>query len=629
MTHQGRLAEAETLFKRALEARERVLGKDHPDTLQSVDNLAALYQAQGRLTEAEPFYKRALEAGERVLGKDHPRTLQSLANLAALYQAQGRLAEAEPLKKRALEASERVLGKEHPDTLQTVNNLAFLYQAQGRLTEAEPLYKRALAAYERILGKEHPQTLASVNNLAILYQAQGRLTEAEPLYRRALAAYERVLGREHPQTLTSVNNLAALYDAQDRLAEAEPLLERALEARERVLGKEHPDTLQSVNNLAALYFEQSNWGRAAGFWRRSTAAIASREQRGARRAGQAPAGKKKSETEQNSWQFRNLVKTVWRLTREGGTPDAKDSSEMFETAQWAQSSEAAASLAQMAARGASRDVQLAAQVRERQDLLADWQGRDKLRNTWLGLPAEKRNAQAEAENRARLAVIDARIQEIGAELAAKYPAYAALVSPAPLGVEEVQAQLAANEALVFFLDTPEADPAPEETFAWVVTKTDMRWVRSDLGTKALAREVQALRCGLDATAWEGPRCPEVTGQRYTGADRNARQAAALRSRPRLQALPGAVRPGGRPHQGQEAPPRALWPAHAIAVPGASDGAAFGQRSQIGGVACPQACADRATRGVLAEGVATRGAAERGEEADDRFWQSAARRRPRL
>ncbi len=52
-----------------------MLGKEHPDTLTSVDNLAALYQAQGRLAEAEPLYKRALEGRERVLGKEHPDTL--------------------------------------------------------------------------------------------------------------------------------------------------------------------------------------------------------------------------------------------------------------------------------------------------------------------------------------------------------------------------------------------------------------------------------------------------------------------------------------------------------------------------------------------------------------------------
>ena len=62
-------------IKRALEARERVLGKEHPDTLGSVNNLAALYHDQGRYGEAEPLYKRALEASERVLGKEHPDTL--------------------------------------------------------------------------------------------------------------------------------------------------------------------------------------------------------------------------------------------------------------------------------------------------------------------------------------------------------------------------------------------------------------------------------------------------------------------------------------------------------------------------------------------------------------------------
>ena len=81
-----------------------------------------------------------------------------------------------------------------------------------------------------------------------------------------------------------------------------------------------------------------------------------------------------------------------------------------------------------------------------------------------------------------------------------FPDYAALSRPEPLSVEEVQSQLRPDEALVLFLDTPEWKPTPEETFIWVVTKTDMRWVRSDLGTPALTREVAALRCGLDAGA---------------------------------------------------------------------------------------------------------------------------------
>ena len=298
------------------------------------------------------------------------------------------------------------------------------------------------------------------------------------------------------------------------------LYKRALEARERVLGKEHPDTLKSLNNLAWVYLAQGRHAEAARFWRRSTTTIAEREQHGALDLDQALTGEKKSEAERVSYHFLGLVKAVSRL--EGQTQDVPAAREMFETAQWATGSEAAKSLAQMAARGASRDPALAVLARERQDLVTEWHKRDGLRNEWLAKAPDKRDAKAEAENTARLTAIEARIGETDGILKDKFPDYASLASPAPIAAEEVQAQLLPNEALVLFLDTQEWNPAtPEETFIWVVTKTDLRWVRSDLGTKALAREVQALRCGLDAEAWQDRPCADLTGQIYTDADRDA------------------------------------------------------------------------------------------------------------
>ena len=84
----------------------------------------------------------------------------------------------------------------------------------------------------------------------------------------------------------------------------------------------------------------------------------------------------------------------------------------------------------------------------------------------------------------------------------------------PLSVEEVQAQLGVDEAMVVFLDTAAFGPTPEETFVWVVTKTNMRLVRSHFGTPALKREVSAIRCGLDAAAWSGAECFKLTNQVY-------------------------------------------------------------------------------------------------------------------
>ena len=44
--------QAEALHRRALAGREAHLGANHPDTLQSMNNLAALLRQQGKLAEA-------------------------------------------------------------------------------------------------------------------------------------------------------------------------------------------------------------------------------------------------------------------------------------------------------------------------------------------------------------------------------------------------------------------------------------------------------------------------------------------------------------------------------------------------------------------------------------------------
>jgi CHAT domain-containing protein/tetratricopeptide (TPR) repeat protein len=524
---QGRYIEAEPLLKLALKGYEKTQGREHPDTLRSANNLGGLYQAQGRYIEAEPLWNRALAGYEKALGVKHPDTLRSVNNLGFLYRVQERYSEAEPLLTRALAGREKALGPRHPDTLESVNNLAFLYQAQGRYSEAEPLYKRALEGREKVLSEEHPSTLESVNNLGFLYRAQGRYSEAEPLYKRALAGNEKALGAEHPLTLASVNNLGFLYEAQGRYSEAEPLYKRALAGNEKALGMEHPHTLSSVSNFAALYFAQHDWGSAAQLWRRSTAAIAKRVQRGAESASLA--GKKQSEALQNDWQFWGLVKTTYRLTHESRAQEAVTSAEMFQAAQWALSSEAAQSLAQMALRGAKGDPVLGALVWERQDLADEWQRREQIQAAAFGQDQAERDVNAETGNRERMDAIDKRISKIDEELKVKFPDYYANASPAPLAVEDVQAQLGKDEVLVLFLDTPDWQPTPEETFIWVVTKTEMRWLRSDLGKAALTREVAALRCGLDHTLWRDPTnwSEKAEGDKQRKAEQTARRERCI------------------------------------------------------------------------------------------------------
>ena len=118
---------------------------------------------------------------ERVLGPEHPDTLTSVNNLAALLRIKGDYAQAEPLYRRALKGRERILGKNHPDTLESVNNLALLLSDKGDYAQAESLLRRlllGLIAISRAIGREHPHLYACFGNYVACLQRMG-LSQAE------------------------------------------------------------------------------------------------------------------------------------------------------------------------------------------------------------------------------------------------------------------------------------------------------------------------------------------------------------------------------------------------------------------------------------------------------------------
>jgi len=504
---QGRYAEAEPLYKRALAIREGALGPNHPEVAGTLNSLALLYVARGRYTEAEPLYRRALTIDETALGPEHPNMVSRFNNLADLYRVQGRFAEAEPLYKRALAIAEKALGPNHHHVGSVLNNLAWVYSVKGRSAEAEPLYTRALAIAERALGPDHPEIGTHLHNLAALYRTQGRLAEAEPLLQRALAIGEKV-APDHPHVAKALNNLAELYRFQGRYADAEALYKRAVFTAEKVLGRDHPDVGNYLGNLGGLRVSQEDWPDAVTLLKLATDITI----RGTRRASDASrTGQIASEVRRPRDKLSLLVKAAARLAAEQSYREPELAGAMFETAQWALSSTAAESLAQMAARQATGNSALAGIVRERQDLVGEWQARDKLLVAAITQSPDQRNAIGEQALHDRIAKIDARIAEIDKALARDFPEYSALASPEPLSIADVQAQLRANEALVLFLDTAEWKPTPEETFLWVVTKTGARWLRIELGTRALSERVAALRCGLDQAAWsdDSARCARL------------------------------------------------------------------------------------------------------------------------
>jgi len=441
------------------------------------------------VAEAERLYRQAIDIYEKVQGPNGRDLAIAIDNLASLYMEHGRLAEAEQLRLRALDIFKTTLGLASPHVVTTLQNLAVLYQYQERFGEAEQTFEQALASAEAAFGPDSRQVGVIADNLAGYYRAQRQYDRAESLYVRAIAVFEKALGQDHPDTVLALQNYAILLSETGRPERAEANIRQALSLNERLYGAGHATVGAALNTLVLQYIEQQRWDEALAASRRATAISVELGRRG---KTYAP-----SESGQRASPMRRFVQVAFNV----GATDPALMNESFIAAQRALETGAAVALSQVAARYAIGDNALAVLLRERQDLAAELESRDKLLVAAVAKAPGQRDRMAEEAARSRMAAIGVRMDAIDKALAEGFPQYTALARPNPLSITETQALLRADEALLQYLDVQNIGAIPEATFAWLVTRTEAHFVRLPIGTATLARSVAALRCGLDATRW--------------------------------------------------------------------------------------------------------------------------------
>lgn len=97
----GHLPLARTFAETAHDMAHEVLGKRHSITLTAANVLAGVQFSQGEITEARIREQKVLDAIVQEFGEDHPDSLTTMFNLAALYRAEGNLDKAHELEKRS------------------------------------------------------------------------------------------------------------------------------------------------------------------------------------------------------------------------------------------------------------------------------------------------------------------------------------------------------------------------------------------------------------------------------------------------------------------------------------------------------------------------------------------------
>jgi tetratricopeptide (TPR) repeat protein len=233
---------------------DQVFGPGHPESMVTVERLAAAFVAAGRVSEAIAWYQRVMAESGKAHGPDHPRTLAARVRLGRVLLTAGLFDEAISILTAALTDAERAHGPAHPECAIVRDEVAAGHRAAGEVGEAIRLYRLILGDRQRSLGADHPETMATRQLLAEAYLADGRVKDAFAQYKKAVADRERSQGADHPDTLRASAQLAAAYHSAGRMALAVQLSEQVHAGLQRVQGSDHTETISAALSLGRVYY---------------------------------------------------------------------------------------------------------------------------------------------------------------------------------------------------------------------------------------------------------------------------------------------------------------------------------------------------------------------------------------
>jgi tetratricopeptide (TPR) repeat protein len=251
----GQYELSEKMIVTSLETRQRLLGPEHQDSLDTMNQHVLILHMRGKNEEAEEVSKHVLASRVRLLGAEHTATLTSMNNLASVYSAVGKMKKSEELNAEVIELRKKALGPEHPYTLDTMNNQVCVYIKQGRFEDAVQLGREVAEKRNKFFGPQHQKTVMSQGSLAVALTKLGRLDEAEVLMVEVLERARDIWG-DHPATFVAMSSLSEVYRMQKKWQDAEGLALQAWDLDARWLGRDHPSTLRAMSRLGMVYYDQ-------------------------------------------------------------------------------------------------------------------------------------------------------------------------------------------------------------------------------------------------------------------------------------------------------------------------------------------------------------------------------------
>lgn len=180
-----------------------------PDALNTLNNLAALHVLGGRPAQAEPLFRRAVEVRRSLYGRS-AATAALLSNHGKTLIQLQRPKEAETLLREAVAMARETAGAGSLHFASSSSGLSEVLLLLNRSEEAAAVAQSALVEVTQELGPRHPAVAVLKAALGRVRGAQGRRDEADRLLSEAEAGLAP-LGPAGAAQLEAIRKIRSLY----------------------------------------------------------------------------------------------------------------------------------------------------------------------------------------------------------------------------------------------------------------------------------------------------------------------------------------------------------------------------------------------------------------------------------
>nr|XP_020666387.1 clustered mitochondria protein homolog [Pogona vitticeps] len=207
---QGFLKEGCELISEALNLFNNVYGAMHVEICACLRLLARLNYIMGDYSEALSNQQKAVLMSERVLGIEHPNTIQEYMHLALYCFANSQLSTALNLLYRARYLMLLVFGEDHPEMALLDNNIGLVLHGVMEYDLSLRFLENALVINSKYHGAKSLKVALSHHLVARVYESKAEFRSALQHEKEGYTIYKNQLGEHHEKTKESSEYLKYL-----------------------------------------------------------------------------------------------------------------------------------------------------------------------------------------------------------------------------------------------------------------------------------------------------------------------------------------------------------------------------------------------------------------------------------